>query len=34
MIDVKNNKIHIAGYRKLIEFDKLLVAWGAEKNKL
>lgn len=28
-IDVKNRKMAITGYAKPIEFDRLLVAWGA-----
>lgn len=34
MIDIKGKKISVAGYRAPIFFDKILVAWGAEKVKL
>jgi NADH dehydrogenase FAD-containing subunit len=34
MIDVENKKISVAGLRKPLYFDKILVAWGADKNRL
>ena len=34
MLDIKNKKLQISGYRKPLEFDKLMIAWGAEKKKL
>jgi len=34
MIDVENKKMMVTGYRKPITFDKILIAWGADKNKL
>jgi hypothetical protein len=34
MIDIKGRKISVSGYRQPIYFDKILVAWGAEKMKL
>lgn len=33
-IDVEERTIKVAGLRKPIKFEKLLVAWGAEKEKL
>lgn len=33
-IDVDNRKILVNGYRKPIPFDKIIVAWGADRNKL
>ena len=34
MIDVKNNKMQVSGYRTPIKFDKVLVAWGADRKRL
>lgn len=34
MIDIENRKMAVAGLRKPLYFDKILVAWGADKNRL
>lgn len=34
MIDVENRRMQVQGYRKPIEFDKILIAWGADRVKL
>lgn len=33
-IDVEERTLKVKGLRKPIKFEKLLVAWGAEKEKL
>lgn len=33
-IDVEERTLKVKGLRKPIKFEKMLVAWGAEKEKL